>query len=75
MGLRFDVIASCDGAVERVGLRKGERIEEGSVVFSLKANGVHYDILAPVSGIAESVEVEQGDFTISGMILAVILQK
>lgn len=75
MGLRFEVIAPRDGSIERVMLQKGERIEEGTPIFSLQSNGVMCDILAPVTGITESLDVEQGDITISGMILAVIIQR
>ncbi|MET3290743.1 hypothetical protein EDM56_07130 [Brevibacillus fluminis] len=75
MGLRFDVVAPRDGSIERVMLREGEKIEEGTPIFSLQSNGVNCEILAPVTGITESLEVEQGDITISGMILAVIVQR
>ncbi len=74
LGLKFDVVTPFAGKIDKVLFRLGERVEEGDTLFSVNVNGVTYDILSPVTGFTDTVEVDQGDFVISGMILAAIIQ-
>lgn len=74
MGLIFDVVTPFAGTIDRILFQLGERVEEGEVLFSLTSNGVKHDILSPVTGYTHTIEVDEGDFAISGMILAAIIQ-
>ncbi|MGG4494936.1 biotin/lipoyl-containing protein [Brevibacillus reuszeri] len=73
MGLKYDVISPFAGAIERILFRTGERVHEGEVIFTLVDGQKSIDILAPVSGIIDAVEVERGDLVIASMILASIM--
>lgn len=55
-------------------LCSGERVEEGDVIFTLLADGVTHNILSPVTGLTDTIEVDEGDRVIAGMILAGIIQ-
>lgn len=74
LGVTYDVISPFAGTVERIRFRKGDKVEEGEVFFSLVQDGLSFDILSPVTGYADSLEVERGDRVIAGMILATIRQ-
>ncbi|QRG66483.1 biotin/lipoyl-binding protein [Brevibacillus choshinensis] len=72
MGLKYDVISPFAGTIERIRFQAGDRVEEGEVIFTLVGSGRTVDILSPVTGYANGVEVEQGEKVIAGMILAAI---
>ncbi|WP_164553365.1 acetyl-CoA carboxylase biotin carboxyl carrier protein subunit [Brevibacillus marinus] len=74
MGVKFEVVSPFAGTVGRICFRAGEKVEEGDVIVTLTHNGITHDILSPVSGYTDSVEVEGGDQVIAGMILATIIQ-
>lgn len=72
LGFKFDVITPFAGTIERAYYAAGERVEEGDVLLSLQSSGMLHQILSPVTGYLYSSEVTQGDFVISGMIVACI---
>lgn len=72
MGLKYDVVSPFAGMIERIRFQAGDRVEEGEVIFTLAGSGQTVDILSPVTGYADAVEVEQGEMVIAGMILAAI---
>lgn len=72
LGLKYDIVSPFAGKIERIRFRPGDRVEEGEVIFTLTGSGKSVDILSPVTGCADSVDVEQGELVIAGMILAVI---
>lgn len=69
LGLKYDVISPFAGTIERIRFQAGDKVEEGEVIFTLVGSGRTVDILAPVTGHAVGVEVEQGEVVIAGMIL------
>lgn len=72
LALKYDVISPFAGTIACIRFQAGERVEEGEVIFTLDGDGKSVDILSPVTGYAEGVEVEQGEVVIAGMILAAI---
>jgi pyruvate/2-oxoglutarate dehydrogenase complex dihydrolipoamide acyltransferase (E2) component len=60
--------------IDRIYCAAGERVEEGGVLLTLHSSGTVHQILSPVTGYLDSAEVTQGDFVISGMIVAYILE-
>ncbi|MED4587061.1 hypothetical protein [Brevibacillus choshinensis] len=73
MALKYDVISPFAGTIERIRFQAGDRVEEGEVIFTLVGGGKTVDILSPVTGHADGVEVEQGEVVIAGMILMAIM--
>ncbi len=74
LGFRFDVITPFAGTIDRIYYAAGESVEEGAILLSLQSNGMVHQILSPVTGYLDSAEVSQGDFVISGMIVACMLE-
>lgn len=74
LAFTFEVIAPFKGVVDRVFFQQGDWVKEGDPIISLRANGAVHDILAPLTGYAENMEVGPGDFVLSGMILASITE-
>ncbi|WNC14906.1 biotin/lipoyl-containing protein [Brevibacillus brevis] len=72
MALKYDVVSPIAGTITRIRFLPGGRVEEGEVLFTLDQAGKSVDILSPVSGYADGLEVEQGEVVIAGMILAAI---
>ncbi|MED3501105.1 biotin/lipoyl-containing protein [Brevibacillus agri] len=50
-----------------------DSVQEGEVLFTLADGSRSIDILSPVTGSVEAIEVEQGELVIAGMILASIM--
>ncbi|KQL45805.1 hypothetical protein AN963_12230 [Brevibacillus choshinensis] len=73
MALKYDVIAPFAGTIERIRFHAGDRVEEGEVIFTLVGVGKSVDILSPVTGHADGLEVEQSEVVIAGMILMSIM--
>jgi pyruvate/2-oxoglutarate dehydrogenase complex dihydrolipoamide acyltransferase (E2) component len=74
LGLRFDVVTPFAGIIDKILFQLGNRVEEGDAIFTLKSNGVTHNILAPITGYPDTVEVDQGDVVIPGMILTSIVE-
>jgi biotin carboxyl carrier protein len=74
LGIRFDVITPFAGRIDRIYCAAGDCVEEGDALLSLHSSGMSHQILSPVTGYLDSTEVSLGDFVISGMIVACILE-
>lgn len=70
----FGVILSpCFGEVEQITVKNAERIFEWETLFTIKTEaGSVEEVLTEVSGEIESLEVQEGDHVIPGMVLAYI---
>ncbi|WP_413307907.1 hypothetical protein AA0X95_08605 [Bacillus sp. 1P10SD] len=67
------VTSPCYGRVEKIQIKNEERIYEWDPLFMIKADDGHEEmILTGVSGEVESLEVQEGDDVIPGMVLAYI---
>jgi biotin carboxyl carrier protein len=67
------VISPCFGRVEKVQIKREERIYEWEPLFMIKADDGHVEMIQTgVSGEVESLEVQEGDNVIPGMVLAYI---
>lgn len=75
LGLKFDVVTPFAGRIKHVHVRLGERTTVGEAVFTISALDQHYDILSPITGKTFSIEVEEGDEVIQGMILATVKEE
>ncbi len=73
MGLKYDVISPFEGTIERTWFQSGDWVEEGEVFCTLTVTGKRIDILSPVTGYVNEIEIEQGELVIVGMILASIM--
>lgn len=73
LALKYDIISPFAGTIERICFQSGDRVEEGEVILTLVGVGKTVDILAPVTGHADGVEVGQGEVVIAGMILLAII--
>lgn len=72
MDLKFDVVTPFAGKIDRILVQLGERATVGEAIFTISAAGRNYDIFSPVNGYTCSIEVEEGDQVIQGMILATV---
>jgi biotin carboxyl carrier protein len=70
----FGVILSpCFGKVEKITVKNAERIYEWEALFTIKRDeGTVEEVQTGVSGEIESLEVQEGDYVIPGMVLAYI---
>lgn len=70
----FGVITSpCYGKVVRVAIKDAERIYEWEPLFVIRTTaGTVERIQTSMSGKVESLEVQEGDYVIPGMVLAYI---
>lgn len=75
MGLKFDVVTPFAGRIKQVRVGLGEKTNVGEAIFTISASEGQYDILSPVTGKAYSIEVEEGDEVIQGMILATVKEE
>ncbi|MGX6446032.1 hypothetical protein ACWM35_22750 [Neobacillus sp. K501] len=67
------VLSPCYGTVERVSIKNETRIYEWEPLFQIKnENGKVEMIQTGLSGEVESLEVQEGDQVIPGMVLAFI---
>ncbi|PFJ08830.1 hypothetical protein COD67_01390 [Bacillus cereus] len=67
------VMSPCYGTIEKVSIDKDSRIYEWEPLFSIKGmNGKLEVIKTGCSGEVQSLEVEEGDKVIPGMVLAYI---
>ncbi|MEX2462260.1 MAG: DUF2118 domain-containing protein [Paenibacillaceae bacterium] len=74
MAFRFDLVAPFAGRIERIYVEVGRRVEEGESLVSLFTDeGVVHHLFSTVTGYIATIEVSQGEFVISGMILACIV--
>lgn len=74
LAFKFDVIAPFAGQVDRIFFQQGEMVKEGDLIFTLRVQGIAHDILSPITGYTENMEVGPGDFVLSGMILVSITE-
>jgi len=72
--LYYEIVTSpCYGTIEKVVIDRDSRIYEWEPLFSIKnANGKVEVIKIGCSGEVQSLEVEEGDKVIPGMVLAYI---
>ncbi|NHM33554.1 biotin/lipoyl-binding protein [Neobacillus terrae] len=72
--MHFGVITSpCYGKVDEVSIKNSERIYEWERLFIIKTDsGTIEMIQTSLSGVVESIEVQEGDHVIPGMVLAYI---
>ncbi|MDR7002693.1 hypothetical protein [Neobacillus niacini] len=70
----FDVVlCPCYGEVEKVSIKGDSRIYEWEPLFTIKtADGMVKTIQTGVSGEIQSLEVQEGDQVIPGMVLAFV---
>ncbi|NRD76276.1 hypothetical protein HPT25_02095 [Bacillus sp. BRMEA1] len=70
----FGVILSpCFGRVEKISIKSSERVYEWEGLFKIKTEiGTVEEVHTGVSGEIESLEVQEGDYVIPGMVLAYI---
>lgn len=73
--VNYDIVCPFHGTVDEIFFFVGDDIEEGEVIFSLKVDGIPMQILSPVSGSIERMEVSLGENVISGMILGTVIEK
>jgi biotin carboxyl carrier protein len=67
------VLSPCNGKVEKVSVKDEARIYEWETLFMIKTEtGYVETIQTNVSGKIESLEVQEGDEVIPGMVLAFI---
>ena len=67
------VLSPCHGVVEKVSIQSETRIYEWEPLFQIKtAEGKVQMIQTGLSGKVESLEVQEGDYVIPGMVLAFI---
>ncbi|WP_223591716.1 biotin/lipoyl-containing protein [Neobacillus bataviensis] len=67
------VISPCFGRIEKVAIKNEERIYEWEPLFVIKADDGNVKMIQTgVSGEVESLEVQEGDNVIPGMVLAYI---
>ncbi|MGG3468236.1 hypothetical protein ABES02_12230 [Neobacillus pocheonensis] len=67
------VISPCYGRVEKISIQNDERIYEWEPLFMIKTDDGHVEMIQTgVSGEIESLEVQEGDDVIPGMVLAYI---
>jgi biotin carboxyl carrier protein len=70
----FGVILSpCSGKVEKIAVKKADRIYEWEALFTIQSDAGALEIVQTgVSGKIDSLEVQEGDNVIPGMVLAYI---
>lgn len=67
------VLSPCHGVVEKVSIQSVTRIYEWEPLFQIKtAEGKVQMIQTGLSGEVQSLEVQEGDYVIPGMVLAFI---
>lgn len=67
------VLSPCYGKVERISINSESRIYEWETLFMIKSeSGTLETIQTSLSGEVESLEVQEGDYVIPGMVLAYI---
>jgi multidrug efflux pump subunit AcrA (membrane-fusion protein) len=67
------VLSPCYGKVERISIYNESRIYEWDTLFTIKSeSGTLEKIQTSFSGEVESLEVQEGDYVIPGMVLAYI---
>lgn len=67
------VLSPCYGKVERISINNESRIYEWETLFMIKSeSGTLETIQTSLSGEVESLEVQEGDYVIPGMVLAYI---
>ena len=64
-----DPLAPIDGAVVKVCVEAGQRVEKGSVLVILEAMKMELPVTASRAGIVEEVRVAAGDVTARGNLL------
>ncbi|MEH7106435.1 MULTISPECIES: biotin/lipoyl-binding protein [Bacillaceae] len=70
----FGVVTSpCYGKIEKISIERDARIYEWETLFVIKSEEGHEEVVQTgVSGEVESLEVQEGDYVIPGMVLAYI---
>jgi biotin carboxyl carrier protein len=67
------VLSPCFGKVERISINSESRIYEWETLFMIESeSGTLETIQTSLSGEVESLEVQEGDYVIPGMVLAYI---
>ncbi|CRK81706.1 biotin/lipoyl-binding protein [Neobacillus massiliamazoniensis] len=67
------IISPCYGIVDKITINRTDRLYEWETLFSIKTDdGPTEMIQTSVSGEVESIEVQEGDNVIPGMVLAYI---
>jgi len=67
------VLSPCYGKVERISIKNESRIYEWEPLFAIKTEAGNVEMIqTSVSGEVESLEVQEGDEVIPGMVLAYI---
>ena len=67
------VLSPCYGKVERVSIKSESRIYEWETLFRIKSESGNFEtVQTSLSGEVESLEVQEGDHVIPGMVLAFI---
>ncbi|MEH7304649.1 biotin/lipoyl-binding protein [Neobacillus drentensis] len=67
------VLSPCYGKVERISIKSESRIYEWETLFMIKSqSGKVETVQTSLSGEVESLEVQEGDYVIPGMVLAYI---
>jgi biotin carboxyl carrier protein len=73
----FGVILSpCSGTVEKITVKNDVQIYEWEALFTIKTDGGRVEeVQTGVNGEIESLEVQEGDYVIPGMVLAYIKEE
>lgn len=67
------VLSPCHGVIEKVIVQSTERIYEWDTLFEIKTDYGHIEsIQTGMSGEVQSLEVQEGDEVIPGMVLAYV---
>lgn len=67
------VLSPCYGKVEKISIKEESRIYEWETLFMIKSESGKLEIVRTgLSGAVESLEVQEGDYVIPGMVLAYI---
>lgn len=72
MGYNTEVISPFNGIIKNIYYSPGNDIDAGEVLISIFVNDVSMDILSPIDGKVELIDVVIGEKVISGMVIAII---
>ena len=70
-----NVITPVPGAVNRINVVPGDKVTDHSVVVVIEVMKIAYEVISGVTGVVESVRVQEGELVKPGDILVTILRE
>lgn len=64
-----EILSPLTGKVQRIHVREGERVEEGTTLVTVEAMKMEYHLTAPAPALVETVTVKEGDLVDLGQVL------